>query len=382
MRTISLLLSVMTVFLISTGISLCQTVSNSSFNGTTTGWDNCGLGSDAVPELKYSKECYDDATTGTCVQYGDGSGSDNNNCGAGCTGNPSPDYMAEVDQGNSKGLCQNISGFTSGTTRTLYLTLGRRTDFRGGGGAADTQIIQVCIGTACTTITRTSSSTTLDLTTTAWTFTVPATGTLQLKITNISSYAGPDNGNYGMIFSYIGFSAPTTPVTLTDFNAVKNGGKVDVDWQTASEKNNHYFVVEKSKNSIDFISADTIAGAGNSASPLSYHTADPAPYTGTSYYRLKQLDYDGQFSYSKIVSVENDGLEINIYPNPSLGSFKVDVSEKQSYHIEVTDMEGRLVCNGTEEAGSSSEISGLPGGVYVVRIVGQDAVVSRKLVVL
>jgi hypothetical protein len=382
MRTISLLLSIMTAFLISTGIGLSQTVTNGSFNGTNTGWDNCGLGSDAVPEVKYSTECYDDATTGTCVQYGDGSGSDNNNCGTGCTGNPSPNYLAEVDQGNSKGLCQNISGFTAGTTRTLYLTLGRRTDFRGGGGAAATQIVQVCIGTACTTITRTSSSNVLTLTTTAWTFTVPASGTLQLKITNLSSYAGPDNGNYGMIFGYIGFSAPA-PVTLLDFTAVKSGSEVALDWQTASEKNNHYFVIEKSKDGVGFTGADTIAGAGNSASQLNYHTTDPAPYIGTSYYRLKQVDYDGKFSYSKVVAVENDGLEINIYPNPSQGSFKIDVlSEKLSYQIEVTDMEGRSMYKGLKEPGTSLEVNGLPNGIYVVRVAGEGTVVSRKLVIL
>jgi hypothetical protein len=73
-------------------------------------------------------------------------------------------------------------------------------------------------------------------------------------------------------------------------------------------------------------------------------------------------------------------MKINIYPNPTLGSFKIDVlSEEQSYRIEITDAEGRLVYKGDE---SSLEINGLSKGVYVVRIVGEDAVVSRKLVVL
>ena len=385
MKTILIpLVPVMAFFLfISTGI--CQpAVTNGSFDGTTTGWDNCGLGSDPVPELKYSAECYDASLPGNCVQYGNGSGSDNNNCGTSCTGNLSPNYMAEVDQGNSRGLCQNIT-FPNTSSRTLYLTLGRRTDARGGGGAAATQIVKVCINFAtpiCTTLTRTSSSTAISFSTSAFTFTPPTSGTFQLEITNISTYSGPDNSNYGAIFSYIGFTPPL-PIALLNFGAVKNGGKVDIEWQTATEKNNNYFIVEKSRNGVDFISVDSIDGSGTSQSLINYSTTDPAPYKGISYYRLKQVDYDGKSTFSKIVSVEDEDTEISIYPNPSQGSFKINViNEKQPYTIAITDAEGRLVHTSIGDSNNPIEINGLTKGVYVVRVIGTNTVVNRKLLVM
>jgi Secretion system C-terminal sorting domain len=370
------------IFLIPISPALCQTVTNGSFDGTRTGWDNCGCsGCDAAgPETVFSQECYDAASTGTCVQYGNGSGSDNNNCGTGCTGNPSPNYLAEVDQGNSKALCQNISGFTSGTTRTLYLTLGRRTDARGGGGAAATQIVQVCIGTACTTITRTSSTSTLTLTTTAWTFTVPATGTLQLKITNISTYSGPDNSNYGMIFSYIGFSAPT-PVNLINFTAIKNGSEVDINWQTATEINNDYFTIEKSKNGIDFTTVGIFDGAGNSQSTLNYQTTDHSPYNGISYYRLKQTDFDGKSSYSKIEAVNSSGNKnITVYPNPGTGIFNIQGLNGET-EISVQNMLGQMVLIKKDSSDSSEiDLSGQPSGMYYIKVNNGETSASTKII--
>jgi hypothetical protein len=361
MKTKSLLLSVMMAFFISTGISLCQTVSNGGFSTCPGPGDNtagswfttCG-GSTGI-------ECHTES------QY-DASQSTSN-------------YIGEIDGGNSDVACQQISGFTAGNAYTFSVDAQRREDNR----SASTQSLQVCIIDVSNSANKVCSPV-YDFTNSTWGWTsvsfafyAPASN-VYVSITNPSS-----NNNYGTLIDNVRITRGGTPapVTLINFNAVKNDGKVALDWQTASEKNNHYFVIEKSKDGVGFTGADTVAGSGNSTSLLSYHTTDPAPYTGTSYYRLKQVDYDRQFSYSKIVSVENDGLEINIYPNPSQGSFKIDVlSEKLSYQIEVIDAEGRPVYEGTEEPGSSLEIKGLPKGVYVVRVAGEDTVVNRKLVVL
>jgi hypothetical protein len=376
MKNASVYLSmVLLLFLLSFSTGICQTVQNGSFDGTTTGWDNCSAG---VPEDNYSWNCYDASNppcgggTSCCQQYV--------NCGTGCAGNPSPDYLAEVDQGNSPGLCQNISGFTAGQTKTLYLDLGRRTDSRGGGGAAATQIVQVCIGTACTTITRTNATSPLLLTTTAWTFTVPASGTLQLKITNISTYSGPDNGNYGMIFSYIGFTAPT-PITLLDFKAVKDGSEVDINWQTATEKNNDYFTIEKSKNGIDFTAVGIVDGAGNSQSTLNYQTTDPSPYNGISYYRLKQTDFDGTVSYSKIEELNfNENKNITVYPNPCTGIFNIQGLNAET-EISIQNPLGQVILIKKVFSDSSEiDLSSQPSGVYFVRVSNGDTSAISKII--
>lgn len=176
----------------------------------------------------------------------------------------------------------------------------------------------------------------------------------------------------------------TLPVTLLNFTAEKNGNGVNIAWQTATEENNDYFIVEKSQNAVDFISFDKVYGAGNSNNLLSYHTTDPAPYSGVSYYRLKQVDFDGTFAYSKTVKVSSDESKIHIFPNPSNGSVRITVStESPLYNIEITDVDGRLVYSGMGgQDNPITEISGLSKGIFVVRVLDGSSVTFSKLVVM
>ncbi|MBK9047972.1 MAG: hypothetical protein IPL74_15250 [Bacteroidetes bacterium] len=94
------------------------------------------------------------------------------------------------------------------------------------------------------------------------------------------------------------------PIELLSFNAKPVDNKdVRCDWVTASEIDNDYFTIERSKNGIDFETAGITDGAGNSNYQLSYAFTDTEPYRGLSYYRLKQTDFDGRSSYSEIVAV-------------------------------------------------------------------------------
>jgi hypothetical protein len=381
-KCIFVFISCFIVVFMSVSTGVCQpSVSNGSFDGTLTGWDNCGLGSAATPEVDYTLQCYDASNppcgggTSCCQQY--------SACTTGCAANPAPNYMAEVDQGNSKGLCQNIT-FPNTSSRTLYLDLGRRTDSRGGGGAAATQIVQVCINFAtpiCTTFTRTSSSSTLSFSTSAFTFTPPTSGTFQLEITNISTYSGPDNSNYGTIIDYIGFTAPT-PVTLLNFKAVQNSSEVDIEWQTATEINNDYFTVEKSKNGIEFIVIENIKGAGTSQQLLNYQTTDHLPYNGISYYRLKQTDFDGKVSYSKIEAVSfNDHKNITVYPNPNTGIFNIQGLNAET-EISIQNPLGQVVLIKKVSSNSSEiDLSSQPSGVYYIRVNNGDTSVSKKIII-
>ena len=95
------------------------------------------------------------------------------------------------------------------------------------------------------------------------------------------------------------------PIELIEFNAVRSRQFVELTWETASEKNNNYFTVEKSIDGLNFSSIGNLSGAGNSSSVLSYKLIDSSPTQDRiSYYRLKQTDYDGTFTYSDIVSVK------------------------------------------------------------------------------
>lgn len=95
------------------------------------------------------------------------------------------------------------------------------------------------------------------------------------------------------------------PIELIDFDAIRNDRFVDLTWQTATEKNNNYFTIEKSVDGLNFISIGNVSGAGNSTDLLTYKLIDSSPTQDrVSYYRLKQTDYDGTFTYSDIISVK------------------------------------------------------------------------------
>lgn len=114
------------------------------------------------------------------------------------------------------------------------------------------------------------------------------------------------------------------PVELLSFTATPNDNRVNVYWSTASEINNDYFIVQRSKNNLQFEDIVQVDGAGNSISRKKYSAVDYQPYTDVSYYRLKQVDFNGAYHYSNIVSVNfHDEEALNVYPTYSSGTFQV-----------------------------------------------------------
>lgn len=127
------------------------------------------------------------------------------------------------------------------------------------------------------------------------------------------------------------------PIELLNFEIVKNESKINIQWSTASETNNDYFSVEKSKNSFDWTVVKIIPGAGNSTVTKKYETVDAEPYSGISYYRLKQTDYDGKFSYPAIKSIMNEAQPVfNIYPNPAIDQVTIEYENNGKYEISLS----------------------------------------------
>src|SRR5690606_477794 len=106
-----------------------------------------------------------------------------------------------------------------------------------------------------------------------------------------------------------GYLNTILPIELKSFEAFLIQGVVEINWATFTEYNNHYFVVERSRDGITFDSLFYVEGAGYSKSILNYQTVDDRPLAGMSYYRLKQVDYDGRFTYSELVVIRNSNNE-------------------------------------------------------------------------
>ena len=140
------------------------------------------------------------------------------------------------------------------------------------------------------------------------------------------------------------------PIELLSFSAQLNNGRtVGLKWVTATEINNDYFTVERSQNLIDFETVLIRDGAGNSNEQLYYEDVDPYPYPGISYYRLKQTDYDGSYSYSAPISIQIDGknpFKTQIYPVPSMANnvhLSITGIQGTSVYIHITDQSGKHV---------------------------------------
>ena len=171
-------------------------------------------------------------------------------------------------------------------------------------------------------------------------------------------------------------AAVSLPVELLEFTAQFNQEKVDLSWITASETNNAFFAVERSNNGRDFEEIELIEGAGNSSHALRYEAKDNNPHTGLNYYRLKQIDFDGTYSYSEIEVVEVVKGRVKVYPNPVADALYISLSEfeKGSAHFSVSNISGKEVISGETavNAGVSvirlDEVTSLIPGTYIVRV--------------
>lgn len=183
------------------------------------------------------------------------------------------------------------------------------------------------------------------------------------------------------------------PIKLVSFTASVKSNYVDLEWITASELNNDFFTIEKSIDGREFITVSKHNGAGNSQNLLRYAAKDYSPYSGTSYYRLKQTDFDGKFSYSPPVAVKMHSPEgFQLIPNPSNGhNVVVVVPSSGGNHVSIyiRDLTGRIVDQRTlmPESGKKKSTfrldpeDKLQHGVYLVTLITGDVSHTQKTII-
>ena len=134
---------------------------------------------------------------------------------------------------------------------------------------------------------------------------------------------------------------------------------------------------------------ETIAlvdGAGNSTQPLHYSATDAHPLSGVSYYRLKQTDFNGQFSYAPIVAVqfEKSGSLFFVYPNPSEGDIHVQCpgDAEEVVTMTITDIAGREMVTAQQTIGElQQQTFHLPAGVFMITITGETQRLTKVFMV-
>jgi hypothetical protein len=209
---------------------------------------------------------------------------------------------------------------------------------------------------------------------------------------SIISTSGPTAFNSFSTFAIankIG-GANVLPIKLLYFNARPDNSQVDLGWGTATESNNNYFTIERSHDGVNFDSlmrVNSLAFDGNSSTQLDYTAVDPSPLQGTSFYRLKQTDLDGNAQYSNVESVYfGQHTAVSAYPNPSAGTLYVSglPTDQSTLKAEWYDIGGRLLLQQmvAVQGGIAMLTTHFANGVYVLKFQSADGTVIAKNVLI
>lgn len=166
-------------------------------------------------------------------------------------------------------------------------------------------------------------------------------------------------------------AAVTLPVELIDFTAKPVENSVFLNWKTASELNADRFEVERSKDGFTFEKIGEKQAAGTTTAQQSYSFIDENPLPGMNYYRLRQVDFDGAFEYSKVVSVDFQNLHefespVRAYPNPVTDFLYIELPTDGGFQVEFFDVTGRRLLSQPDP--KQFDVGHLPPGTYFLKI--------------
>ncbi|MFH2094266.1 MAG: T9SS type A sorting domain-containing protein, partial [Bacteroidota bacterium] len=175
----------------------------------------------------------------------------------------------------------------------------------------------------------------------------------------------PSANGFDVVFTFSeggAMDCTILPIELLSFNALCRDNETILNWSTASERNNDYFVLLKSYNGITYAAIDTIKGAGNSNQISDYSIAYTDEYDGLIYYKLKQVDFNGNFAYSDVIVKSCSGKpDYIVSPNP--------VAEGRNWKILGLEENDELVI--VDLLGRTYKEKHLPKGVYIIKVNGE-----------
>lgn len=191
----------------------------------------------------------------------------------------------------------------------------------------------------------------------------------------------------GIPYQTINCPIISLPIQLVSFTGTKTEEGIAVQWTTANEQDNKYFTLEKSKDAVQWEAQSIINGAGTTNQKQEYAYTDAQPLSGLNYYRVKQTDVNGVFTYSSIIQVDYtvQTIETSIYPNPAIGSstnIRIATSSSEPVEIQIFDSFGQNLKDyfiETKNMGLSTHTLELPQNINMcfVNIIQNGAVIGR-----
>ena len=179
------------------------------------------------------------------------------------------------------------------------------------------------------------------------------------------------------------------PIELSSFSGKRIEDEVQLSWQTNSEDQNQGFEIHRSSNDNIWRKIGWVDGNGSSNQQHVYTFDDTKPAYGINYYRLKQIDFDGEFEYSEVIAIENDNSDINIqvFPNPSDSKFNIQIDNplSQKMKIQINDNLGIKIWESNlmvETSEWRKELNIEKNGVYLISIQLGNKTYYERIVIL
>ena len=162
------------------------------------------------------------------------------------------------------------------------------------------------------------------------------------------------------------------PIDLLDFRGRNTGSNNILEWATASEQDNDHFTVERSTDGVDFLPIEVVDGAGNSNELVQYLVNDEAPAQGLNYYRLRQMNVNGDEEISDVIAVLAMPMNtVVVYPNPATSAAQYDLPEGVPLpaNLLLRDLSGRVIRRIQVDATQGAmDVSGLAAGSYLLEL--------------
>lgn len=170
----------------------------------------------------------------------------------------------------------------------------------------------------------------------------------------------------------------TLPVELLSFEGLVKNDQIVIQWQTATEINNDYFLLEIMGKDGQFEVLEKVIGQGTTKKVSNYQWVDFNPSNGTHYYRLTQFDFDGQYEVLGIIDVSySENKTLNVFPNPAKDFISVTMPANEGYHFLVYDGNGKKV--DCKLVRNKLNVSNWPKGVFYLRYVDTNNSMTTRV---
>lgn len=198
-------------------------------------------------------------------------------------------------------------------------------------------------------------------------------------------FGGVPYGNAGNLAS---FDGSTLPVSWLSFDGVLQNNQAVLNWSTANEINNKGYEIQKSLDGQTFAAIGFVNGHGNSSQINSYNYTDPKVVSGSNYYRLKQIDNDGKYSYSSVIKLDYSQFDWSVSGNPVTNNswVQLQLDKASTISVKIISINGQIIQT-INKGNISSGTYSIPlnfghasSGMYVVQLLVDGKNYSKKII--